>query len=1622
MTDFSQYAPRDRVGEIRVRLAQPQFDAIRHGTRGPLDDVAEFRSQASAIDLTAAGTPLAGAEFDRNRVRVDRLQGRREEDLKRAAMTYDLSQRAQDLEDADAEREAATGAAERVTNALGSGVRNLLGVLDAPRRLTFEHAVLPAAKALGRPIPEDPEGRALYMKALGGEDAAAFLESKGLPSLVGRDVLPAVAGFGLDVLFDPLTYLSLGAGGVLKAGGRKLTQTGGAALLAELRSAPALTDDAVRALRTEDTISKLGVLGKGLGGTDPGGRVAQAVAGAVKTATSPADIEAAAHAVLGRRQKDLVAKISTATASAADPAEAADNVLAELLGRNVPMTLRNDVDLAGGALASAKAPVKEPLIDDAFANLRAFGADDLFVPGGLSFRLPKDALGVRVPLLNPEESLSVYLGGRQIDVLKRNLFDDVRRTAVGLGSAGLAVLPLPAQQAVKGLGAAAGRAAGAVTDAVGVAFVPYHLLQGKGSEALVERIKNYGKMSPVVREQTSRELSRVWTGVTAEQKASVQYLLDLGAVEKDAAGDTVYQTLDDLAAQLNDFNQSVPGITGLATDQAPTPATADELAKRFKQQATELEAFKTEAGPAALTRMIDPAKVDPDFRDAAEGLLGSLPAADVVDRLISRAKTIAATGQIAKRVGPHDLVGRADFDRLVPDADVRRILEELVTLDTNAWGVPTGGAVTATMRYAQEFGQETFLPSFLRHIHKPVALGDVARPGLPLRRRTPSNIGQQRVTSFLATPEELDALGIVTDPEAILNQTLSQYRTLARQRQFVDWTLQNYGRRVAHEADVDKAAEVLFDPDGFVRKQLPRPDELAERLAFHKLNGDLTPEELAALPTPGALPASGGPKWVLPREVAQALEFNTRLTQNSGGLLAGLDSILAVQRSLATVGHVGYHVRNLVGNALNSMMGGVPLFDARATADAAEVIMGTADGKLPRGLAQLFKGLSGDPAGLGGGAAGRRIANLPHKLSRDARPDLAITGVLERFDPDSPDAFDWFRRYLEEHGVLRTGQTAVDTKVLQQNPPAWTGPLGNALLLGPGRTIGDTTDNLMRVRHVLGRVYRGDSLEEAVLSAKKFLFDYSDLTPFEQNVMRRTAFFYTWTRKNLPLQLEMMVQQPRNIAYYNALFRALQDPEAQRNAEAALMPAWMRESLGIVVGANRDGTLRVITGMGLPIEDLNIFLSSRGAEGTIQKFLGLTNPMVQFVLNRAGLPSGFTGTKIDDPSFQNYYRRLMPVHADLAKQVPGLADWLELEDRTIVDADGNERHLYSGNPWKLYVLYNIFGMGRNLREMGVANELFGDQPGETPGEALERRFYGGAKLLGVGNTQLDISRPLQSLHASKESQAVDAEIGTRLETLAKQLARGEVDPSSWRASRRDLLAERHARREQLLDQQLEREAADLPEAERAQIQTFRDRFVNDGQSRLDDLFSMSPEDTDPDTGKRLYANAREFSTVRQEKLATIKEDYPDAYERYQKIQDEKTAKLPPTARKLEEGYRKAVDLLDQYEEVPKYRNLDDAQTAQADAVQERQRALSRQYGPARARRQVQQEDPEGYRLLQRGIPNTRARQRAWRDLNKKNDGLLNYFFGNLVESEFAEGLAAQAGGEPAPDVSSGGGN
>lgn len=149
-----------------------------------------------------------------------------------------------------------------------------------------------------------------------------------------------------------------------------------------------------------------------------------------------------------------------------------------------------------------------------------------------------------------------------------------------------------------------------------------------------------------------------------------------------------------------------------------------------------------------------------------------------------------------------------------------------------------------------------------------------------------------------------------------------------------------------------------------------------------------------------------------------------------------------------------------------------------------------------------------------------------------------VNGVLKITNLDGTvNTINWSELYdiAKNHNVIDDGYYAADLGVGRTSRGLLKKYIDakydvtdtkNFFLYKKAAKFGGSIENQDKLIHFASQVSRGMSYEDAAKSTERFLFDYSDLTAFEQNVMKRVMPYYTWLRKNAPLQVEMILEHP----------------------------------------------------------------------------------------------------------------------------------------------------------------------------------------------------------------------------------------------------------------------------------------------------------------------------------------------------------------------------------------------------------------------------------------------------------------------------------------------------------------
>jgi len=110
----------------------------------------------------------------------------------------------------------------------------------------------------------------------------------------------------------------------------------------------------------------------------------------------------------------------------------------------------------------------------------------------------------------------------------------------------------------------------------------------------------------------------------------------------------------------------------------------------------------------------------------------------------------------------------------------------------------------------------------------------------------------------------------------------------------------------------------------------------------------------------------------------------------------------------------------------------------------------------------------------------------------------------------------------EQMGVIRQGRFLE----LMNEGRTLTRPRGTHAWDAAVKRVEDST----RLATFLGGLQRGLNPREAAARASEVHFDYGDLTPVERRYLRRVAPFYTFSARNIPLQVRRTLTNPGKIA------------------------------------------------------------------------------------------------------------------------------------------------------------------------------------------------------------------------------------------------------------------------------------------------------------------------------------------------------------------------------------------------------------------------------------------------------------------------------------------------------------
>lgn len=166
------------------------------------------------------------------------------------------------------------------------------------------------------------------------------------------------------------------------------------------------------------------------------------------------------------------------------------------------------------------------------------------------------------------------------------------------------------------------------------------------------------------------------------------------------------------------------------------------------------------------------------------------------------------------------------------------------------------------------------------------------------------------------------------------------------------------------------------------------------------------------------------------------------------------------------------------------------------------------------------------------------------------------------------------------------------------------------VLYEAGAKVGTHVEGMDKLIHFASQLSRGMDYQEAYESANKYLFNYGDLTFFEQSVMKRIFPYYTWLRKNAPLQLETMLENPGLYRNINKVLRGVtnmnnQEDRMEDKYTAAYAQDWVQTPF-----TSKEGN-PIIMNPSLPQGDVNRIPDISDLGGSFNEIMSQVNPILK---------------------------------------------------------------------------------------------------------------------------------------------------------------------------------------------------------------------------------------------------------------------------------------------------------------------------------------------------------------------------------------------------------------------------
>ena len=306
---------------------------------------------------------------------------------------------------------------------------------------------------------------------------------------------------------------------------------------------------------------------------------------------------------------------------------------------------------------------------------------------------------------------------------------------------------------------------------------------------------------------------------------------------------------------------------------------------------------------------------------------------------------------------------------------------------------------------------------------------------------------------------------------------------------------------------------------------------------------------------------------------------------------------------------IPYHMRNFAGAETNMMLAGMGLDDVfRYSAQSGMDIAKYNKTLLPKFREWVLRPMNADVFKRG------TLDDVAAEFSKVVGEKDAKLFV-EMFDAQSKGVWG-----------ITTGQHNIVKRAIGEMPKSKVGQATDAII-DANYKLGAATDDMHRLaayRWAQNPKNYGQIMKVGAQDAADFvnyaMFDYRNMSPREQVYFTKIFPFYNFIKNNLVFQFKNMT---KNAQSYNTLSKAYKNIYSAQKISDDEIQQYVKDQLYIPI-RQADGKIKIVK-IAPPVQDATNLLQ-------LKNLLGATNPLIQYVTDRAYGEDLYTGAELGDRS------------------------------------------------------------------------------------------------------------------------------------------------------------------------------------------------------------------------------------------------------------------------------------------------------------------------------------------------------------------------------------------------------